>query len=271
VFTTTKTRVHPENETRLLSLTTDDSSEQTARVLLGLANEDEVDDDGLDQWHQLQDWLRDAEHRVTIPFAATLAEAVPPVAVRLRRDFGSILALIRAHAMLQQRTRPRTSDGRIVATLDDYETVRRLVVDIISSGVEATVPSVVRETVDAIGALATQDGATVRALAAKLNLDRSRVNRRLKMAADAGYVRNLEERRGRPGRWVVGDPMPEDRDILPEAHTLEQHTDSETAGGEGVCADAPGFEGVRSDEPTSWVGTPGLTETEFVFGGGDDQ
>jgi hypothetical protein len=33
IFTTTKTRVHAENETRILSLATDDSREQTARVL----------------------------------------------------------------------------------------------------------------------------------------------------------------------------------------------------------------------------------------------
>ena len=39
VFTTTKTKVHAENETRVLSLATDDSRAQTARVLLELADE----------------------------------------------------------------------------------------------------------------------------------------------------------------------------------------------------------------------------------------
>jgi hypothetical protein len=39
IFTTTQTKVHAENETRVLSLNTDDSREQTARVLLELANE----------------------------------------------------------------------------------------------------------------------------------------------------------------------------------------------------------------------------------------
>ena len=54
----------------------------------------------LPPWLALHSWLEGAEHRVAIPFAADLAERIPPVAVRLRRDFGQLLALIRAHAIL---------------------------------------------------------------------------------------------------------------------------------------------------------------------------
>ena len=56
IFTTTKTRVHAENETRILSLATDDSREQTARVLLELADEDNGDGD-LESWRDFQRWL----------------------------------------------------------------------------------------------------------------------------------------------------------------------------------------------------------------------
>jgi hypothetical protein len=62
IFTTTRTRVHAENETRILSLATDDSRAQTARVLLELADESN-DDRDLQPWHDLQRWLADAEHR----------------------------------------------------------------------------------------------------------------------------------------------------------------------------------------------------------------
>ena len=72
---------------------------------------------------------------MTIPYSQQLAERVPPVAVRLRRDFGSLLALIRAHAILHQATRDRDDDGRIIATLDDYAVVRDLVADTIAEGV----------------------------------------------------------------------------------------------------------------------------------------
>src|ERR687889_937052 len=102
----------------------------------------------LERWHALQRWLEGAEHRVTIPYAKALARLVPPVAVRLRRDFGAVLNLIRAHAVLHQATRERDAEGRIVASFADYTTVRELVAELVSAGAEAAVPKTVRETVE---------------------------------------------------------------------------------------------------------------------------
>jgi hypothetical protein len=65
---------------------------------------------------------------------------VPPVAVRLRRDFEALLNLIRAHAVLHRATRETDQDGRVVATVEDYARVRELVADLVSEGVEAAVP-----------------------------------------------------------------------------------------------------------------------------------
>ncbi|OBI52873.1 helix-turn-helix domain-containing protein [Mycobacterium sp. E787] len=219
IFTTTKTRVHAENETRIFSLATDDSRAQTARVLLEIADETNGGND-LEQWRGFQRWLAGAEHRVTIPYARRLAEQVPPAAVRLRRDFGSLLALIRAHAVLHQASRDRDEDGRIIAALDDYAVVRDLVADIISEGVGATVSDTVRDTVEAVAALASDLGVMVTAIADKLGLDKSNASRRLRVAADGGYVRNLEDKRGKPGRWVVGDDLPEAVELLPEPSQL---------------------------------------------------
>lgn len=221
LFTTTKTKVHAENETRVLSLNTDDSPDQTKRVFLELANE-ERNGNGLDEWRALQQWLQaKGERRVTIPYATALAEQVPPVAVRLRRDFGSILALIRAHAVLHQATRDRDDQGRIVASIDDYRQVRELVAHVVAEGVGVTVSDTVRETVDAVARLAGTEGVMAREVGEVLGLDKSNVSRRLKMAADGGFVRNLEDKRGRPGRWVVGDPLPETVDLLPDPDALE--------------------------------------------------
>lgn len=202
VFTTTKTRVHAENETRILSLSTDDSRTQTARVLSELAAESNSGGN-LKPWHDLQRWLTTADREVTIPYAKQLAAMVPPVAVRLRRDFGALLALIRAHAVLHQANRDRDDTGRIIATLDDYAVVRELVADVIAEGVGQTVSEPVRETVAAVGALASAEGVMALAIAAKLRLDKSTVSRRLRVAADGGYIRNLEDKRGKPGRWIT--------------------------------------------------------------------
>jgi hypothetical protein len=63
------------------------------------------------------------DERCSLPPSSTLTRPrLPPsrrsspsaAAVRLRRDFDSLLALIRAHAMLHQATRDRDDDGRIV-------------------------------------------------------------------------------------------------------------------------------------------------------------
>jgi hypothetical protein len=256
IFTTTKTKVHAENETRILSLATDDSRAQTARVLLELADEGH-DGGDLEPWHELQRWLADAEHRVTIPYARALVERIPPVAVRLRRDVGSLLALIRAHAVLHQVNRERDHADRIVADLDDYAVVRDLVADIVAEGVGTTVSEPVRETVGAVAVLATREGVMARAVAERLGLDKSNAGRRLRLAADGGYVHNLEDKRGKPGRWVVGDPLPETADLLPEPAQLATDDNVPDQGG---CAVAPVSEGENEGDdgtrPCGICGTP---------------
>lgn len=63
IVTTTATRLHPENETRLLSLTVTDTREQTADILMALAKETAEEPD-LEPWLALQTWLEGAGHDV---------------------------------------------------------------------------------------------------------------------------------------------------------------------------------------------------------------
>jgi hypothetical protein len=231
VLTTTATQLHGENETRLISVPTNDTPEQTKAVLLRLAEEN-VTPTNLRQWQELQTWLQTAEHRVTIPYATWLAVSIPPVAVRLRRDFGAILSLIRAHAILHQYTRTVDSKGYIVASEEDYLVVRGLVADLVSDGVGATVPPTMRETVECIRGLeASQiEGVTAAAVARDLGLDKSAARRRLIAAAGQGYVVNLEDRRGRPGRYLSAEPMPTERELLPPAVPVCYQTQYVSAG-----------------------------------------
>jgi len=62
---------------------------------------------------------------VVIPYSEALADLTRPAAVRLRRDFGKLLALIQIHALLHQGSRSRDQNGRIIAKFTDYERVRR--------------------------------------------------------------------------------------------------------------------------------------------------
>jgi DNA-binding transcriptional ArsR family regulator len=215
---TTAVKLHPENETRLLSLTVTDTQEQTRAVMAALAEEPGEARPNFESWHALQVWLERAEHRVSVPYARILADLIPPVAVRLRRDFGALLNLIRAHALLHQASRDRDAERRIVATIEDYAAVRKLVVDLVGEGVETTVPKTVRETVEAVKRLregSKGEPVTVAELARKLELDRSTVSRRARSAKDRGYLRDLEDNPRKPSRLVLGDDLPDDVQILP--------------------------------------------------------
>ena len=174
-----------------------------------------LSNDNLDvgPWHALQRAMALGPAPVLIPFARVLADLIPAVAVRLRRDFPTVLALIEAHALLHQATRKRTPEGAVMATFDDYSAVRALVANLISQGVDATVPKAIRKTVIAVSELQseTDGGVSVANLAKKLQLDKSSASRRVSNATAMGYLKNLEDKRGRPARLVTGDPLPNDQ------------------------------------------------------------
>jgi hypothetical protein len=233
LITTTAVKLHPENETRLLSLTVTDTQDQTRAVMAALAEEAGEAGPNFVPWHALQVWLEGAEHRVSIPYAKILADLVPPVAVRLRRDFGALLNLIRAHALLHQATRERDAEGRIVATIEDYSAVRELVVDLVGEGVEATVPATVRQTVEAVKGLGKDskgEPVTVAELARELKLDRSAVSRRVRNAKDRGYLRDLEDNPRKPSRLIPGDDLPDNLQILPSPEDVRASMQERASG-----------------------------------------
>jgi hypothetical protein len=221
IVTTTKVRLHPENETRMLSLTVSDTREQTAAVFRGLANGGSNSTD-LSKWQALQTWLAASPREVDIPFVSDLAEMIPPLAVRLRRDFKIVLTLIRAHALLHQASRRKDAEGRLLAEIADYTAVRELVADLIAEGVDAKIKPEVREVVGAVAHLLNNGKDEVRQadLRAALPIDKSAISRRVAAALEAGVLRNLEDRTGRPARLVLGEPLPEEIELLPKAERL---------------------------------------------------
>lgn len=257
IVTTTAMNLHNENETRMLSIHTDDSHNQTKAVLSRLA--DEVSGNGLsgeidyEPWHELQDWLFVQPAEVVIPFAREIAKEIPTVAVRLRRDFGSVLALVQAHALLHQATRDRDERDRIMATPADYMAVRALVIDIVSQGVGATISQTTRDAVEAVAELAalSPDGVPAAAVGRHLDLDASAARRRLLAAAAGGFLVNQEDRRYRPGRYVVGQPIPDDEPILPE---FPRHIPSDSSANlPSEAEDVPS----RHLDPEETAGQPG--------------
>jgi hypothetical protein len=223
IVTTTSLRLHPENETRMLSLTITDTREQTAAVFQALARDVAVKVD-LSRWHALQTWLSTGPQRVVIPFADRLAALVPPISVRLRRDFKTVLMLIKAHALLHQASREADEQGGVVASLEDYAQMRELIASLIAEGVEARIKREVREVVEVVARVLDEGAAEVRQsdLVNALRLDKSVISRRVAAALDIGLLRNLEDRKGRPARLVLGDPVPPEVEVLPSPERLDE-------------------------------------------------
>jgi hypothetical protein len=135
--------------------------------------------------------------------------------------------LIRFHTLLHRVSREVDERGRIVATLEDYRMVRSLISNLISEVAEATVPKIVRETVHMVERLLEQTEHTslnIRQIGSALELEYGPTYRRVKMAEETGYLTNLEDKRGKPARLILGDPMPRDIDILPRPEDLEDES-----------------------------------------------
>jgi hypothetical protein len=64
-------------------------------------------------------------------------------------------------------------------------------------------------------------GISLTALGRQLSLDKSVVSRRARDAAARGYLRNDDDRRGKPTRYVLGDPLPAEVEVLPSREQLE--------------------------------------------------
>jgi len=224
IVTTTATHLEHETQTRMLATTVTDTPEQTRAILAKLADDRPGIVLDVEPWHELQRWLEAGPYEVAIPFGPRLAALVDPVAVRLRRDFGNLLGLIRAHALLHRATREVDAEGRIVATIDDYEAVYDLAAHLIADAAEASVPKTVRETVQFVADLqqSAHGGVSLVKLAKALKLDKSAASRRGKAAREAGYLTNLEDRPGRPARYVTDEPLPDEREVLPTPEALRR-------------------------------------------------
>jgi hypothetical protein len=192
LVTTTKDKLHEENETRLTSLQIDDSESQTRQVLDMVAQVDGLRDTApidYETWQNFQRWLAAGERRVVVPFAEVLSKQIPPVAVRLRRDAPSWR---KARAWPSIRPWPRPSR--------QWPRQR---------------PARCKPRVQA-----------QRRIAKLLKLDNSATWRRLSAACNEGYIANLEQRRRMPGKYRATGQKIEPIAILPTTVELAEQYES---------------------------------------------
>ena len=98
-----------------------------------------------------------------------------------------------------------------------------MVIDLIGESVELTVSENTRETVNAVRELSrdTNKPLSVKEISEKLKLDKSTTLRRVRVAIDQGYLKNLEEKKGRTAKIIIGIDLPEETKILPTVDEIE--------------------------------------------------
>jgi hypothetical protein len=124
VESTTLGEVFAEDENRAVPLYTDETPEQTGRILQAIAERYEgrlvtYDTAHIRQVHHTAQRLL-ARLEVVVPFAGRLVAKLPKTRVETRRILGLILATLNASALLHQFQRRLDPAGRLIAEATDY-------------------------------------------------------------------------------------------------------------------------------------------------------
>jgi hypothetical protein len=189
---TTRPVLHPENETRLLFVSLDETSDQTSAILRRQAKIAETgvlpeDEGAIKNWH---DFLRSLKSmNVAIPFACTLAEHFPVERVRSRRDFPKLLGLIEAAAFIHQYQREQQND-KIVASLEDYLAAKELFENCYATGPDTKLT----ELLTAAQELHAKGNFQVSDLIEKTGWGKSKVYMVLARAEELGCIAETEAR-----------------------------------------------------------------------------
>ncbi|MFN3129456.1 MarR family transcriptional regulator [Roseibium sp.] len=226
IMTTTAGRIHPEDESRMISVSVSESPDQIRAALIAQAvgSQTPVEEIDLQPWHDLYDVYRSGPKEVTIPYAGKIAEALPTSHDRIKRDFPQVLNLIQAHTVLHSCTRERTKDGAVIATREDYEVVYGLVNAALSEGLEVTVPESVRQVVEAVKEIGKMSRTSTTVSQAEivrhLRRDRAVISRNVNRAVELGYLKDDTPGQGRTSSLRIGEVELPSNKVLPSPEEL---------------------------------------------------
>ncbi|CAG0989378.1 hypothetical protein PHYC_02202 [Phycisphaerales bacterium] len=216
VESTTNTNVFDEDANRMMPLSTDESPEQTARVVHAIAaaaQRESGDSARVVMLHQtVQRLLRRV--RVRVPFAMAIAAAIPTSRPEARRSVGFILGMVRAVALLHQRQRregPIIHGDCINAALEDYSVARELLVSPLGRSLGGSLSeAVVRFGKRMQVRFGGEQFTSTQALEADPVIKhKGKINQYLGSLADAGVSECVSESKGRqPATWKLVKDLP---------------------------------------------------------------
>jgi hypothetical protein len=226
IMTTTAQMLHPEDDTRFLSLHMDQSPERVRETLLIQAKDEasRPSDEELERWHALHEYCFTGVRLAYIPFSAQLAEMLPTGDHRVFRDFQQVQSLIKSHALLHKHSR-QVYKERVIATPEDYAQVYALVEPALSQGLRAAVSPHIREIVETVDFCleipGNENGVSQSEVAQRMARNPSVVSRNVRAAIALGYIKNLNPSGpGREALLVRGNlDLPSNR-VLPSPEEL---------------------------------------------------
>jgi hypothetical protein len=213
ILTSARANIEEELLTRLMTSDADESEEQTAAVLADALAEKErgVADADREKWLDYQRWLEiDAPYEVVLPFRGAILEAFQrywakkkgrnerlDLKLRIRRDIHGFLTAVETSAVLHKARRDIDSEGRIVATLDDYANAHAAFDEGLASLYKVKTPETVVAVVKAVEAMGASEGVgvkvTVQALMDRLGISgRGAAAERLKDAEARGFLKLVD-------------------------------------------------------------------------------
>ena len=230
LITTGLRPLKPQLRTRVLELHLDPDQDAVNEVLYEIARTLSREETKLtlldtEAFIGMQRWIAEYGcHEVAVPFAAKLVPYLPRGAAVLR-SYTLLGSAIQACALLHQRQRGRDDQGRIIATLDDYEIVAPLLDDcfkLLASGGLTPAGRRVVENVPDAGEI------SLTALAKKLERAKSTVSEQVQQAIEGGWLGNREWKQGLPYRLVRKDALPDGNvSGLPSVEQLRPKMDDE--------------------------------------------
>ena len=203
--------------TRLIEATTIDTPDQTKHIMDAHAravNENRDISKEQKQFQALQIWLETAGTRsISIPYANVLAGSVPACAVRMRRDFRQLLTVIQTVAMIHQCQREKDDQGRIIATIEDYEISHNLCSGIFNSVINEGISEAIR---DVVNDVADNGSDSYGKIAGNLNLSRETIRYRVGRATSKGWLKRDKDK-----KIILGDPLPDKQYALPPPEEIK--------------------------------------------------
>jgi hypothetical protein len=113
------------------------------------------------EWKALTEYLHHKKYKVHIPYGPALNECWDKVAPEQNRDLSQLGTLIKTVALLNFNHREIITDDEgtewVVATLDDYESIRPEAELIFASSIGKTIPAGKKDTLDLIHELSRKD------------------------------------------------------------------------------------------------------------------